>query len=100
MVMGTNRYNNSYFNTILTGIMNDYSLNVSLIPHSSEPECLPNKAYRDRFRTCSCDSHCSWDVCRLSTPPFDCLMGTESTWRYDNAKNAWVAQILKCNIHI
>ena len=59
--------------------------------------CLANKIHRARFGTCNCDIHCSWDLCRVLNPPSDCLLGTHSTWKLDNAKNAWVAQLLGGN---
>ena len=84
----------------------DYSLLVSLIPrsysstlssHPSFDRCLSNKVQRARFGTCSCDAHCSWDLCRSSYPPSGCLLGTGSIWKSDSIKNAWVAQLLEGN---
>ena len=71
----------------------DYGLNTNLIPRSPKDDCLPNKIYRERFSTCSCDDHCSWDLCRSLTLPSDCLLGKDSIWKLDNVKNAWVAQL-------
>ena len=78
-------------------IKNDYRLYVSLIPRSSKHDCLPNKVHRERFGTCSCDAHCSWDLCRSSIPPSECLLDTDLTWELDSVKNAWVAQLLRGN---
>ena len=50
--------------------------------------------YRSRFRVCTCDEHCSWDLCRLLEPLDDCLRGTNSEWQWDDLKNAYVAQII------
>ena len=75
----------------------DYSLDVNKIPHSLKHGCLPNQINRERFGACSCDAHCSWDLCRSSIPPSECLIGTKSTWNLDNVKNAWVAQLLEGN---
>ena len=71
----------------------DHSLFVNLIPRSDQQDCPLNKHYRARFGTCSCDNHCSWDVCRSIVPPLDCILGTDSNWIHDNVKNAWVAQL-------
>ena len=75
----------------------DYSLDVNKIPHPPKHGCLRNQIYRERFGTCSCDAHCSWDLCRSSIPPSECLIGTNITWNLDNVKNAWVAQLLEGN---
>ena len=75
----------------------DYGLDVALIPQSSKEYCLPNNIYRERFRTCSCDDHCSWDLCRSLTPPSHCLLGKDSIWKSDNIKNGWVAQLRRGN---
>ena len=82
-------------NLLIPGLGIDYGLDVSLIPQSSKDGCSSNKIYRERFGTCSCDTHCSWDLCRSLIPPSDCLLGTDSIWRWDNVKNAWVAQLLE-----
>ena len=74
----------------------DYSLDVNLIPRSTEDDCLSShKIFRDRFKTCSCDNHCSWDLCRSLHSPSDCLLGTDKKWEFDNQKDAWVAQLLR-----
>ena len=70
----------------------DYSLTVGLIPRSIKNGCSTNKIHRSRFSTCSCDAHCSWDLCRSSIPPSNCLLGMSSIWILDNIKDAWVAQ--------
>ena len=88
------------YNLSIQATTNDYSLDGSLIPRSFKGYCSSNKIYRDRFRTCSCDTHCSWDLCRSFTPPTDCLLGTDSVWKVDNVKNAWVAQRLGGNASI
>ena len=82
-------------NLLIPGLGIDYGLDVSLIPQFSKDGCSSNKIYRERFGTCSCDTHCSWDLCRSLIPPSDCLLGTDSIWRWDNVKNAWVAQLLE-----
>ena len=86
------------YNLSIQATTNDYSLDGSLIPRSFKGYCLSDKIYRERFRTCSCDTHCSWDLCRSFTPPTNCLLGTDSAWKLDNVKNAWVAQRLGGNI--
>ena len=86
---------NNTKNLLIPGLGIDYGLDVSLIPQSSKDGCSSNKIYRERFGTCSCDTHCSWDLCRSLIPPSDCLLGTDSIWRWDNVKNAWVAQLLE-----
>ena len=72
----------------------DYVLDGSSIPHASKDECEVIAAYRERFGVCSCNDHCSWDTCRVSEPPQDCLLSTNSEWKWDNLKNAFVAQII------
>ena len=74
---------------------NDYSLDVSLLPRTFVNDCPINSNYRARFGTCSCDKHCSWDLCRASIPLIGCLLRTESMWMFDSLKNAWVAQHIK-----
>ena len=45
------------------------------------------------YATCFCsEPHCSWEKCRLSEPPDECLIGTGSIWLWDSQKNYWVAQ--------
>ena len=85
------------YNLSIQATTNDYGLDGSLIPRSFKGYCLSDKIYRERFRTCSCDTHCSWDLCRSFTPPTNCLLGTDSVWKLDNVKNAWVAQRLGGN---
>ena len=73
-----------------------------MIPRASQVDCFAmlawSKIHRSRFSTCSCDAHCSWDLCRSADPPTECLFATESMWKLDNVKNAWVAQHLEGNI--
>ena len=52
---------------------------------------------RDLVKTCSCEEHCAWDLCRLAIPPDECLRGTGSQWQWDTFKNAWIAQITQGN---
>ena len=56
-----------------------------------------NKVGRDLVKTCSCEEHCAWDLCRLVNPPNKCLRGTRSQWQWDSFKNAWVAQVIEGN---
>ena len=67
---------------------------MSSTPHASNEECEVSAAYRMRFRVCSCNEHCSWDTCRVSEPPEDCLLGANNEWKWDNLKNSYVAQII------
>ena len=60
-------------------------------------ECRRNTLYKDGLKTCSCEDHCGWDVCRLEVPPVECLTGTYSEWKWDYMKNAWVAQVTQGN---
>ena len=71
-----------------------YSLNVSSIPRASYDYCSRSATYRRGLGVCTCNDHCSWDLCRVSEPPDDCLQGTNSEWQWDNLKNAYVAQII------
>ena len=72
----------------------DYILNVSLIPRAHNYDCEVSATYRNRFGVCTCNEHCSLDICRLYEPPNDCLQGTNSEWKWDSLKNAHVAQII------
>ena len=92
-----NNNSNVIYNLSIQATTNDYGLDGSLIPRSFKGYCLSDKIYRERFRTCSCDTHCSWDLCRTFIPPTNCLLGTDSVWKLDNVKNAWVAQNLGGN---
>lgn len=80
---------------LLSNTANDYSLDARLIPQSPKTDCSTDSHYRQRFGTCSCDSHCSWDLCRTIPPPVSCLHGTGGVWEWDMDKNAWVAQMGK-----
>ena len=86
-------YTNMSKNTFLDKSANDYSLNVSLIPRALRQDCPAYSQYRERFGVCTCNEHCSWDVCRTLVPPNDCLVGTGSVWFWDHLKYAWVAQL-------
>ena len=76
----------------------DYSVNSDLIPVADEDRCPKNSHYKvineESLGTCTCDSHCNWDVCRLVEPPDECILGSFSEWRWDTVKNGWVAQIV------
>ena len=78
---------------ILDESASDYNLNVSLIPRSSQQNCPAYSGFRERFGVCTCNEHCSWDLCRNLLPPNKCLAGTGSVWVWDHLKHAWVAQI-------
>ena len=93
----TNNNRNSIYNLSTQATAKDHGVDVSLIPRSSKGNCAEGKIYRARFGACSCDTHCSWDQCRLFIPPYDCLLDTNSIWKWDNIKSAWVAQLLKGN---
>ena len=77
-----------------------YSLDVDLIPRSSAYECPRNTKYKAflGLGSCSCEDHCGWDGCRLVKAPGECIKGTNSEWRWDTEKAAWVAQITQGNI--
>ena len=66
----------------------------SLIPVASENNCHTYYGYRENASVCSCEPHCSWDLCRLVGHPISCLQGTRSKWQWSRKKNAWVAQIV------
>ena len=67
----------------------DYSLDVNLIPRSSMNDCPKDSSFRARFGVCTCNDHCSWDLCRTAVAPNDCLKGTNSTWKWDHKQTAW-----------
>ena len=84
-----------------------YSLDVELIPRISMVDGCPiNTDYRVvqlkddslPIHTCSCENHCSWDMCNLVHPPIECVVNTSSSWYWDSRKNAWVAQVILGNI--
>ena len=68
----------------------DYVVDMYSIPRASIDAC--KATYRARFGVCTCNDHCSWDICRVLEPPDDCLLGTNSEWQWDDLKNAFVAQ--------
>ena len=80
-------------NFVAGGDAKDYILNVSTIPRAPYEDCEVSASYRNRYGVCTCNEHCSWDICRLLEPPDDCLLGTNSEWKWDNLKNSYVAQI-------
>ena len=41
--------------------------------------------------TCFCEDHCSWEQCRLETPPNNCLPRTNTAWIWDLEKKFWGA---------
>ena len=57
--------------------------------------CYTTKANCEISETCSCEEHCAWNLCRLTVPPHDCILETNSEWQWDTSKNAWVAQIIQ-----
>ena len=75
----------------------EFSLDLDLIPRRPENGCPNKKPYKNvyDFQTCSCENHCSWDLCRLHDPPGQCLAGTGSTWKWDILKSSWVAQVVQ-----
>ena len=48
----------------------------------------------DSLNTCFCEDHCSWETCRLISPPSSCLstLDGEAIWAWDNVNDVWVAQ--------
>ena len=46
------------------------------------------------FLTCNCEDHCSWEACRLTNPPHNCIssMKKDTVWAWDSIKKFWVAQ--------
>ena len=70
-----------------------YSVNMDLIPRSNEKQCPKNSYYKEGLGSCSCEDHCGWDVCRLTDPPDECILGSYSKWQWDILKNGWVAQV-------
>lgn len=64
-----------------------------MIPRALHQECPIKGKYRERFGTCVCDDHCSWDLCRTVEPENHCIRGTNSVWKWDHLKSAWVAQL-------
>ena len=88
--------NDIYANILLLFIspVKDYNQDISLIPRASKENCEIKEAYRARFGVCTCNEHCSWDLCRVLDPPRDCLRETNSEWKWDDLK-AYVAQIVK-----
>ena len=54
------------------------------------PSGCPNGTL-EGLTTCFCEDHCSWERCRLETPPYDCLPRTNTAWVWDSKKKYWVA---------
>ena len=71
------------------------TIDVALIPRSDPINCPLNFGYREKIGACSCEPHCSWDLCRLEERPVGCLHGAEIEWQWDNLLHAWVAQMDK-----
>ena len=76
---------------------------VELIPRPNSKICPKNTQYKvtgetSSMGTCRCEQHCAWDLCRLTIPPKDCLLGIVGRWMWDSLKNAWVAQENQGNI--
>ena len=81
---------------MLQGAVNsEYSIEVNQIPTPPKDGCPMHTDKKTRVGTCSCEEHCSWDLCRLKEPPDDCLFEARSEWTWDYKKNAWVAQLIK-----
>ena len=55
------------------------ALDPRLIPQSPWSNCAISSKYRARFGVCTCNSHCSWDLCRTIVAPNSCIAGTGST---------------------
>ena len=82
-------------------ILASYSVNIDLIPRPNADRCPSRMHYKtsqDINGSCSCEDHCSWDMCRLVVPPMECLMEIYSEWQWDYVKKAWVAQVIQGNI--
>ena len=58
---------------------------------------LHYRGENEEYMTCSCEEHCSWDLCRLEEAPEACLQGTARQWVWNPIKNAWATQIKHCN---
>ena len=43
--------------------------------------------------TCFCEEHCSWEMCRLTQCPEECVRDVKSTWAWNSDKHFWVAQL-------
>ena len=79
------------------------SLDVGLIPRRSLDGCPKNKGRREfqyhthlsPVDTCTCEDHCSWDMCLLVHPPEECMCGTGSQWYWDSGISVWVAQVVQ-----
>ena len=71
-----------------------YSVNMDLIPRVNWHKCPENTEYKGALGSCSCEDHCGWDVCRLESPPDECILGSFSEWQWDTTKHGWVAQVV------
>ena len=78
--------------------MASYSVNIDLIPRANADGCPVGWDYKTNQGlngSCSCEDHCSWDMCRIAVAPMECLMGTYSAWQWDYVKRAWEAQVIQ-----
>ena len=77
-----------------------YSLNVDLIPRTNADGCPKNTLYKVLYGlgSCRCEDHCSWELCRLTVPPKQCIIDTYSVWQWDDKIRAWVAQVNQSKI--
>ena len=68
------------------------SFKAEMIPKRPASGC-PSGTFNS-MRTCFCEDHCSWEICRLITPPHNCLsrIDGEAIWSWDALNDAWVAQ--------
>lgn len=75
-------------------LANGFSVDVELIPRAIKGHCPKGSNYKEKLGTCSCDEHCTWDSCRLTIAPNDCLVDINSKWVWDPLEGAWVAQVI------
>ena len=63
-----------------------------MIPRRPKTGC-PNDTF-DGLSTCFCEDHCSWEVCRLINPPYNCISNIQGkvVWAWDTIGETWVAQ--------
>ena len=73
-------------------IVTEQSINREMIPRPNATGC-PVGTFNSLY-TCFCEDHCSWETCRLSHPPQNCLSKIigEAVWAWDSGSDAWVAQ--------
>ena len=77
---------------IFSLISTELAINEKSIPKIPDNGC-PSGTFKG-IDTCFCEDHCSWEICRLTNPPKECLsrITGKAVWSLDDNADGWVAQ--------